>query len=159
MQRLTRGLDDALATNQTPAILTTFKRIEEAFRANKEAMEVLFTPDELAKLRQAQRIVAAMAPTPRNPANPTNSGIVAGRAMARAVEMVTAALKQVPGANIVAGGVADVSAAARVNKEISGAGASDISDAIRSAFYAKRSSTLAPLGSAYATQSLNDPQP
>lgn len=121
VQRLTQGLDIAVETNQTPAIITTYNRFNDAFRANREAMEVLFTPAELARMREAQRILNAMMPTPRNPANPTNSGIVAGRATRGAIQALSNALRNIPGANIVVGGAQDTAAAARVNVEIAGA--------------------------------------
>lgn len=121
VQRLTQGLDIAVETNQTPAIITTYNRFSDAFKANREAMEVLFTPDELARLRQAQNILRAMMPTPRNPANPTNSGIVAGRATRGALSALANTMRNIPGANIVVGGAQDVGAAARVNVEIAGA--------------------------------------
>jgi hypothetical protein len=121
VQRLTQGLDNAIETNQTPAILTTYNRFNDAFRASREAMEVLFTPEELARLRQAQVILARMAPTPRNPANPSNSGIVAGRATKGAMQALGNALRGIPGASTIAGGAMDAAAAARVNVETAGA--------------------------------------
>jgi len=159
LRRLTRGLDDALATNQTPAIITTHKRIAEALRNNREAMQLLFTPDELARLTQAQRVLAAMAPTPRNPANPTNSGITAGRAQQNAINMLMSMLKQVPGANIAIGAVDDVAAAARVTAETRGAqpqASSEISDALREFWFGPQT-RLSGVGSAVATDALNDP--
>jgi hypothetical protein len=121
IQRITQGLDLAAETNQTPAIITTYNRINDAFRANREAMELLFTAEELARLRQAQRILGAMMPTPRNPTNPTNSGIVAGRASKGMVQALAGALRGVPGFNIAVGGAQDVGAAAAVNVETRGA--------------------------------------
>lgn len=160
LQRLTRGLDDAIATNQTPAILTTFKRIEEAFRRNREAMTVLFTPDELARLREAQRVVAAMAPTPRNPANPTNSGITAARATKGALTALGDMLKNVPAANYAVGGVSDLASAARVNMEIGGASQPgfNLARRIASALWdVQPGGPGAPVGAAYGTVAAQDP--
>jgi hypothetical protein len=135
IQRLTQGLDTAVETNQTPAIITTYNRFSDAFRANREAMELLFTPDELTRLRQAQEILRSMMPIPRNPANPTNSGITAGRATKAGLQALATTLRGIPGANIVIGGVQDVADAARVNAEIAGAvqpGATRIAESLRS---------------------------
>lgn len=121
VQRLTQGLDTAVETNQTPAIITTYNRFSDAFRANREAMELLFTPDELTRLRQAQQILRSMMPTPRNPANPTNSGITAGRATKAGLAAIADTLRGIPGLNIIVGGAQDIGAAARVNVEIAGA--------------------------------------
>jgi len=161
LQRLTRGLDDAIATNQTPAILTTFKRIDEAFRRNREAMGLLFTPDELARLREAQRVVAAMAPTPRNPANPTNSGITAARATKGALSMIGDMLKDVPAANMVVGGADDAVSAARVNVEIGGAAKPGFNLARRLAsalWDVADDGAGAPVGAGYATVAGQDGQ-
>lgn len=156
VQRLTQGLDVAVETNQTPAIITTYNRFNDAFRANREAMEVLFSPEELARLRQAQSILRAMMPTPRNPANPSNSGIVAGRATKGAIQALANALRNIPGANIIAGGAQDAAAAARVNVEIAGApGASfKIARALGNLWNADRNVAGASgaLGSAYENE-------
>jgi hypothetical protein len=122
VQRLTQGLDMALETNQTPAILTTYNRFSDAMKANREAMEVLFSREEVGRMYQAMDVLRAMAPTPRNPANPTNSGIVAGRATKGAIQALANALRTIPGANIAIGAAADVGAAARVSDEMAGAG-------------------------------------
>ena len=147
--RLTNGLGpqgavisgqaaDAVAMAETPAIITTFRAIDNAFKANREAMEVLFTPAELARLREAQRIVGAMAPTPRSEINPSGSGIVTGRALNRAMDLLTSVLKRVPAANVVAGGLEDASAAVRVNAQTQGApsqASTEIADALRSLWF------------------------
>lgn len=127
--RLTRGLDDGVidaatgrpTLNQTPAIISTYRRIDEAFRGNREALELLFSPQEMQRLSEARRVLAAMAPTPRNPANPTNSGIQAQRAINGALQQLAQLMRNIPVASYVVRAGDQAVGAARANIETAGA--------------------------------------
>lgn len=122
LQRLTHGLDQAIVTRQTPLIVTTIKRIEQAFNANSEAMSVLFTPDELVRLRQAQRVVQALAPPGRNPVNASGTADTALRVGRGLLEMVTKNLRGVPfGPGEAARAAENTIAGARLSGELAGA--------------------------------------
>lgn len=142
LQRLTQGLDQAIVTRQTPLIVTTLKRIENAFNANGEAMNVLFTVDELVQLRQAQRIVQALAPPGRNPVNASGSADTALRVGRGLLEMVTRNLKGVPfGPGEISRAAENTIAGARLNSQLAGAGSegSNIARAVADLWNVQRS--------------------
>jgi len=153
--RMTANLDTAIATGQTPAVTSTTKVLAETLAKNREALEVLFSPAEIAKMRDVLRILRAVAPPAKNAANPSGSGIAITAAARRALEAVWAQLRQIPVLNVAIGVASDVGSAARVSREISGA-PSNISEAIRAAIQGDRRGAAAA-ASAYGTLQNQDP--
>lgn len=118
--RLVSGLEQDLANNQTPRIITTANLIRNALTNQREAMQILYSPEEIQRLQRLTEVLQAMAPPAKSSINQAGSGIVAGRAMRRTAETLLAGLRRVPGANIAIGAVEDVADQARVSGELAG---------------------------------------
>lgn len=161
LQRLTAGLDTALLTRQSQPIITAIKNVQTAFNANREAMHVLFSPEELNRMMEWQQVARALAPPARNPVNSSGTADTALRVGRGIIQAMLGTAKGIPlGVGEVTRAVDNSIATARVATETSGAAGptQNIARAFADLWNVDRNvaGTGGAIGSAYETEQRNN---
>ena len=169
LRRMTDGLERAAETGQQQRYLSAYNTVSAMLKNNREALAVLFSPEEIARLQQMRLVLSHLVPPAKSATQPSRSGRVAQIAMERmgaTLSAIVANLKQVPVASTAINFAEDLGNTARVQTEIMGVQPAprpsySLSQALFEAMAASGRPPVLPgisgaAGTAYGKQQLNE---